>query len=556
VLPAGAAQIEIPLRQSNGLLVVRAKMDDVPEGWFLVDTGCSRCILEKSLASGLRGQDFSATGIERTEPGKIRAIPVAQFKTLAIDKVAWRDGLVLLMDLVPFSKHLGISLTGVVGVNALDAAPITLDCRASRLTIYDPTQFHPPKGQPLPMERTWGTPTLRASLEGHAGWFMLDSGGADDCQLMTSFLSQNHELYDARPRVVASLTSGIGGATPAEKISFRSLSFAGRTWTNIRANCGKTAGNTVADRRTAGTLSVEVLADARLTFDWENSHCWVQWPADETVAEAVHRLTDPASRDLAGIVPLMRAIREGRIDVVKAMLNDGANPSATAANHMTPLLTAAAKGNADMVRLLLKAGARDIEDNTGSELLSLAVQSGDLPTVQALIDGNARVNASDVFFNTPLMLAAEEDDASMVGALVKAGALVGTVNDRKQTALMLGAFYGGPHSVAALVKSGADVHARDAQGTTPLMWAALSENPESVQVLLEDGSDINAESPTGRTALMFAAQRLNPTALKLLLRHGAKVNHRDKDGKSAFDWAIAAGSTLAQDELAIYGARP
>lgn len=54
---------------------------------------------------------------------------------------------------------------------------------------------------------------------------------------------------------------------------------------------------------------------------------------------------------------MIRAIAYDRIDVVKLILDAGADVNEVAANDSTALLTAAKKGNVGVVDILLKSGA-------------------------------------------------------------------------------------------------------------------------------------------------------------------------------------------------------
>ncbi len=161
---------------------------------------------------------------------------------------------------------------------------------------------------------------------------------------------------------------------------------------------------------------------------------------------------------------LLDAARNGDVEVVHALLAEGADPNATTGDGMTALHWAAEQGHAAVAELLLSAGA-DVEAKTrvGSYTpLHLASRSGSAPIARALLDAGADPHAAAINSGvTPLHFAAAAVDGSGV--------------------------------VKALLKAGADVDAREtSSGQTTLMFAAAYNRTEAVVALLEHGADPNA----------------------------------------------------------------
>jgi ankyrin repeat protein len=106
--------------------------------------------------------------------------------------------------------------------------------------------------------------------------------------------------------------------------------------------------------------------------------------------DEVHR-----SGGTGGMTALMSAASRGQTNLMKALLDAGANANARSADGRTALMYAAGWGNAASVRLLLEAGARENERaDDGMTALILASARGERDAVRALRDAGADVGAA------------------------------------------------------------------------------------------------------------------------------------------------------------------
>jgi ankyrin repeat protein len=121
--------------------------------------------------------------------------------------------------------------------------------------------------------------------------------------------------------------------------------------------------------------------------------------------------------------PLHKAVENGYLDLVKLLLENGANPNAVGESNNTPLHKAAANGDLDLVGLLLENGANP---NAVGELnytpLHTAVENGDLDLVELLLENKANPNAVSESNDAPLHKAAENGDFDLVELLLENGA--------------------------------------------------------------------------------------------------------------------------------------
>lgn len=190
-------------------------------------------------------------------------------------------------------------------------------------------------------------------------------------------------------------------------------------------------------------------------------------------------------RDENGYSPLYYACKEGMRDIVKILLENGADASLASNISVTPLHGAVQGGNIQIIQMLLNAGA-DINaaDEAGRNVLMYGIQSGKVASVRYLIQlgadtsmtdnenrtakdyaniaghihlfeelGEREKTERDVYGNTPLHLACENGQSEMVKMILKKSkADINKQNDYQSYNALLYS-----HSAAAryLVKKGA-----------------------------------------------------------------------------------------------------
>ena len=114
------------------------------------------------------------------------------------------------------------------------------------------------------------------------------------------------------------------------------------------------------------------------------------------------------------LTPLIKAAWRNRKDIVKLLLDRGADPNMGDANGTTPLILAHNKGHPAVIELLLGAGA-DINkaNNMGSTVLHEAAARWDnLGYVQMLLEAGADPNVENRSGVTPLSIALRDRDSS------------------------------------------------------------------------------------------------------------------------------------------------
>ncbi|UCE24639.1 MAG: ankyrin repeat domain-containing protein [Candidatus Zixiibacteriota bacterium] len=137
---------------------------------------------------------------------------------------------------------------------------------------------------------------------------------------------------------------------------------------------------------------------------------------------------DPNARDQWQMTPLHRAARTECFDLVRLLVDHGANTNAVNDNGTTPFLRSVIGGKADFVELMLGAGGdpniKESHEQTNS--LHTAVIKGQKDIVEMILPHMSDINETDRLGNTPLYYAAKYGHKQITETLLAAG---GTATD-------------------------------------------------------------------------------------------------------------------------------
>lgn len=182
-----------------------------------------------------------------------------------------------------------------------------------------------------------------------------------------------------------------------------------------------------------------------------------------------------------------------RNEILKILLENGANANDRNSDSMTPLMLTAMNNNLEGCKILLAHGAEvntQREKKLGGEApLFYAVQSGYFDIVKLFCENGANVKVKKTDGTSPIH---------------------STVHNMT------------PEIIKYLNEKGADINAKDNDGNTALIRAAFYNKMEHVKMLVELGANINMKSKYGATALGDAKKNNNEEMINLLKKSGAK----------------------------------
>ncbi|KAH8123378.1 hypothetical protein FP744_10005958 [Trichoderma asperellum] len=242
--------------------------------------------------------------------------------------------------------------------------------------------------------------------------------------------------------------------------------------------------------------------------------------------------------------PFLSAIMDGNRDYIQSYVKEKLRLYERALDYytITPLSLAVLNGHTDIVKLLLENGAQAGEIYCGLSLLSLAISNGHHDIAKLLLKDGTDTNATiDSSGRKPLSLAILNGHRDIVKLLLKFGAKADTKDEDGGTPLFLAVLQQQEDIVTLLLESRPEVDLKDADGLTPLHMAALNEHEAIATLLLASGAKVNVQDNAGRTPLMLAAARGYDNIVILLLEWGARVNIKDDHGRIALSLAIPDG---------------
>ena len=127
----------------------------------------------------------------------------------------------------------------------------------------------------------------------------------------------------------------------------------------------------------------------------------------------VHEFNSTTSETLLGL-----AVDKGRLDVIKLLVDHGANLEMQDERTLTPLQVAAPGGSRTVVEYLLKKGAKvDSQDNKGKTALIYAAQNGWVQNVKLLLKYGANKSIKGNDKKTAYDVAKSNNDKVMMGLL-------------------------------------------------------------------------------------------------------------------------------------------
>lgn len=217
--------------------------------------------------------------------------------------------------------------------------------------------------------------------------------------------------------------------------------------------------------------------------------------------------------------------------LVTLLLQSGASIEARNKDDMTPLMLSARRGESDLVRILLDHGAdsKAIQHSSGRTPLHWAALRNHRRIVDVLISKGASIGARDSNRRTPLMLSAREGHFSTASCLLDRGADL-HADQGERTVMFRTLCYRKPEFLDQIISRGAFLEVRNEDGFTPLLEVASQGNLKAVENLLDHSANMQVRTNDGRTALHLAAMNNHPAVIGSLISRGAPRGAKDEDG--------------------------
>ena len=231
--------------------------------------------------------------------------------------------------------------------------------------------------------------------------------------------------------------------------------------------------------------------------------------------DVVRKLLDAGAhinaKDRKRWTPLHTAIRFRKSDVIDELLNRGANITRLTNRSMTPLMMACKHNMPDVVKRLVSEKNSDLSevDQFDRRAIHWAIKSGNIATVEYLIEKGANYTESDSFKKTPMLQSAKSGKAPILGHF--------------------------------LAQQDVDINAKDRRGRNALALAIVKSRFSCLDMLLSIGTySFNEGLPSmkGRTVLMLTVRENSPNMARVLLDKGADPDVVDHFHNTALMWCV------------------
>ncbi|WWC65563.1 uncharacterized protein I303_108181 [Kwoniella dejecticola CBS 10117] len=192
----------------------------------------------------------------------------------------------------------------------------------------------------------------------------------------------------------------------------------------------------------------------------------------EIVSFLLSQGVDPSTTDKDGYTPLMHAITQGHLEVVRIFVQDRLTMEPTAiSNDLIPLSLACQFGHLEVARLLLQCGAKVIPNSEGLYPQHFAAKAGHDAICRLLVeeggaDGGGKDRQDKYNLWTPLHHAAIGGEERHLKC------------------------------IKVLVEAGCDVNASDEYGKSPGWYSAWFGHVECLNYLLDNGAKLNGKQNT------------------------------------------------------------
>lgn len=262
---------------------------------------------------------------------------------------------------------------------------------------------------------------------------------------------------------------------------------------------------------------------------------------EETVKYLIQEVkSDVDARGYFGKTSLGVASKEGDMQIVRALLDQGADPSLADMDGQTPLSTASNNGHAGVVKLLIESGADlDIASNDGWTPISMACYHGHTEVVRLLLDHGADLAVETESGWGPFNMACRNGHTEVIKLLLDNGANANITSNDGWSPMHVACDSGHTKVVRLLIKADADSNIGSYHGLTPIHAACDSGHTEVVKTLLQHGVDVNIATDDGWTPINVAASRGHAELVKLFLQHGADVHVSNTTGLTPLSTATS-----------------
>jgi ankyrin repeat protein len=264
---------------------------------------------------------------------------------------------------------------------------------------------------------------------------------------------------------------------------------------------------------------------------------------NQTPNEAIKKLLNHCDSD--GVSALMLACKYGRHNLIKKLVEHGADLNAETTSGYTPLMFACMCKSPLASRIIMGfieldkshklSYAINKVNKYGSSPLIIAVKNNNLEISKYLIQKKADIEIYDANGETILMHAVNEGNIEIVKWLLdqKSDLIIDKTDTNRRSALILAVLSNQTEIAKLLISKNANQSIIDCDKKTAFDYAREKENSELIPLFI---NITNTE--TGNTRVIDACQKGDLSSLKKLIEEGADLTIANNSAETALTLAI------------------
>ena len=290
--------INIPFEYVGNQILIGARINGGPEQKFVVDTGASQTVIDKTLAQTIGPQNlstFTVTAGSKAVPLGYLSIQKIQIGDLTMENIP-----ALVADLASFKATLGQRPAGLIGTSFLKRFAVTIDYRDRKIVLNDPLKLQVPEGAiVIPTSPAFGSTLLvvNGTIDGtHPMNFLVDTAAG--------FNNLSHDLakkMNVGPVLPVGQVFGLEGQKMnIGSVQFKSLQVGGfKIDKPVFAIQLQQAPEKPAGLFTAGKMGIignPIWSSARVTIDYRNDRLLIEVPPNRNSSDKFFAQIDHADR--------------------------------------------------------------------------------------------------------------------------------------------------------------------------------------------------------------------------------------------------------------------